>query len=350
LAAAILPLALHVHAAAQEQGSSASDATIRPPAVAVPKNPSDILSLAATLNGVDGANARPWHIKLSYDEFDEDGDNVRSGLLEEFHISPTKYRRIYTTDNFNQTEVATGSALYRSGDQAWPPSAQSSVRDAALRPLYVSTRSSRETRLDKIDRQIGSAKLSCVVFRQTAGIISPSTPRIIVIGAMPAFCFDAGTVMLRYKQDMGGEITYNNFILFQEHYVARDIAITLAGRAFLKIHVEELGEIAEVRDTFFQPPPGSVDLIGTRVAVPWGAVLDECVISEGTLNHPRSANGRVNVKVIIDKEGKIRADAMDGPPALHKAVLDALHGYKLRPFLILGQPVEVESRTAFEFR
>lgn len=36
------------------------------------------------LNGLQSANLVPWHIVVSYDQYDEDGDNVQSGVYEKF--------------------------------------------------------------------------------------------------------------------------------------------------------------------------------------------------------------------------------------------------------------------------
>jgi len=74
----------------------------------------------AALNGLQSTDLRPWHIAISYDQFDEDGDNVHSGVYEEYWAGTNKYKQIYKSDNFNQTDYATDKGLYRVGDQAWP--------------------------------------------------------------------------------------------------------------------------------------------------------------------------------------------------------------------------------------
>ena len=85
----------------------------------VPEDPAEILRLATTTNGVDVPSATPWHVKLAYDRFDDDGDNVESGAYEEFYAGAKRYKRIHTGDKLNQTDVANDSGLYRSGDQRW---------------------------------------------------------------------------------------------------------------------------------------------------------------------------------------------------------------------------------------
>jgi len=65
----------------------------------------------AALNGLQSADVLPWHVVMIYDQFDEDGDNVHSGVYEEYWAGEKKYKRIYKSDNFNQTDYATDSLL-----------------------------------------------------------------------------------------------------------------------------------------------------------------------------------------------------------------------------------------------
>lgn len=333
--------ALYAQSPVNEQAPPALQSTVTSPVASIPKNPSDIIRLASTMNGVDLPSVKPWHIKLSYDEFDEEGSNVHSGTLEEFHMSPVKYKRIYTTDNFNQTEIANGSAVFRSGDQIWPPSVPLQVRNEALRPFYRTTRQPRNVKLDKIDWPVGSAKIPCVIFRHTDLIISDN--------GLNKYCFDSGTIRLRYTRGSGwDETTFNNFVLFDGRYVARDIAVTTGGKAFLNIHIEKLEEIAEAQDSFFKPPPDSPGPLGGRITISADQLLDEYLIAQPPLRSS-AAKGKVNVSFVVGKDGSvIEAKALDGPADLQKAALDTIRGYKFHPFLILDQPVEVESRMSFE--
>jgi hypothetical protein len=88
------------------------------------------------LNGLQSANLVPWHIVVSYDQYDEDGDNVHSGVYEEFWAGEKKYKRVHKSDNFNQTDYGTEKGLFRQGDQKWPDRAQSQVRSEIISPFY----------------------------------------------------------------------------------------------------------------------------------------------------------------------------------------------------------------------
>jgi hypothetical protein len=93
------------------------------------------LNKVVALNGLQSSDLLPWHIVVAYDQFDEDGDNVHSGLEEEYWLSANKYKRIYKRDNLNQTDYSTEKGLYRHGDQQWPDRAQLRVRAEVIAPF-----------------------------------------------------------------------------------------------------------------------------------------------------------------------------------------------------------------------
>lgn len=307
----------------------------------MPHSPADILELASAMNGLDVPSTKPWHVKLTWDEFDEDGDNVHSGTLEEFYVNPRKYRRTYTGDTLNQTDVATESGLYRDGDQRWPGPVELQVRSEVLQPLSLALRDQRNIRLDKIDWRVGASKLPCVVLRRTDMTVSDN--------GLQKFCFDPGTVLLRYIKGRGwDETTCNNFVLFQDRYVPVDVEVTQAGKAFLKIHVEEVEPIAQAADSLFNPPTGSKGPIAGRISLP-SATFGDYVLSRAISAFPRGVHGRVTVNIVVGKDGRvIQAEAVDGPAELRAAAVEAIRKYQFRPFLVLDQPVEVESSFFFE--
>src|SRR5229473_2345628 len=98
---------------------------------------SNWLAKEVALNGLQSTDLRPWHIVMSYDQFDEDGDNVHSGVYEEYWVGAKKYKRIYKSDNLNQTDYATDKGLYPHGDQRWPDRAQSQVRGGGNCPVLL---------------------------------------------------------------------------------------------------------------------------------------------------------------------------------------------------------------------
>jgi len=322
------------------QDSPASNSTVVP-SEKVPQAAADLLKLASGRNGLDIVGAKPWHVKLTFDQFDEDGDNVHSGTLEEFHIDSRKYKRIYTSDTVSRTDVANGTGLFRSGDQSWPLDVEGELIGVALRPLYHAQWDGKDRRLVKTELKEGTAAYPCVA-------VHPADPNIIQL-AVPSFCFQPGTAMLRLIHfGLGSQVTFDSIVPFQGHYVAREITVAVAGKVHLKIHVEKLGEIAQINDAFFAPPPDSKGPLGGRIPMPSASYEEEYQIARPQPVYPRGIEGHVKVNYVVGKDGLvIEATAQDGPEELRKAVLEAVRKYRFRPYLILDQPVEVECHQSF---
>jgi hypothetical protein len=326
------------------QGQKSGNTTIDGsglPSIPVPHSAPEILKLALDMNGLEVPSARPWHVKLSYDQFDEDGDNVHSGTVEEFYVAPKKFKRIYTSELLNRIDIANDAGLFRTGDQSWPGVDESGVLNSALHPLNLARWDDRTRQPEKTELKFGNAKFPCVSLRD-------KDPRVIHFGA-PVFCFEPGTVMLRYvNANMAEVITYDSIAPFQGHYVARNITITRSDKPYLKIHVEELGEITKISDAFFALPPDAKGPLGGRISVPSSTYTEEYQISSPQPAYPRGVSGLVHVKYVVGKDGSvIEATANDGPEELRKTVLEAVRKYRFRPYLLLDQPVEVESTIEF---
>jgi hypothetical protein len=210
----------------------------------------------AELNGLK-SEVEPWHIIVSYDQFDEDGDNVHSGTYEEFWNGPEKYKRIYKSDNLNQIDYATTRGLYRSGDQSWPDKAQAQVRETIVEPFApVETLSGFDA--VAVERSFGSHKLRCVALEKPS--LKSSDPT--------QYCFDNDRMALRYSRGLGWlQSTYNNIVSFQGHYIGRDIEVTDGGKPFLKLHVETIEKILSPNDADFIPPPDARDQLESGLQV-----------------------------------------------------------------------------------
>ncbi len=336
--------AIRDEAQSEPKAAPLNQATLAPVTATValstppPQDPGEILSLGSTMNGLDLVATSPWHAKFTWDQFDEDGDNIHSGVYEEFYANPKKYRRIYSGDTLNQIEVATNAGLYRSGDQRWPNIWEVQVRNEAIRPFDLMPREPLRA-LEKIDWSLGKSKMACVILRFKTYTASNDDE--------PKYCFVPGTLLLRYAQRFRDETAYNTLVLFQGRYVARDISVTQAGKSFLKIHLEQLEPTNQDDDSIFKPPAGSMGPISGRISLPSGQLADY-IISRPQAQYPRGVRGTVHVRFVLGKDGHvIEAGATDGPAEMRKPSADAMLKSSFHPYLVLGEPVEVESVMVF---
>lgn len=285
------------------------------------------------LNGLQSSDAQPWHVMITYDQFDEDGDNIRSGTFEEFWAGPKKYKRIYKSDNFNQTDYATDHGLFRVGDQRWPDSAELQVRTEVIDPFSFAA-TLHGFRAGTVERTFGAYKLQCVQIEKDSVIVSDPTQ----------YCFEPDSSVLRYTHGSGWfQTAYNRIVTFQGRNVAQDVDVTDGGKPYLKLRVEAIELISHVDEADFAPPSDAVGPIGERIS----GVLPT-LIKASYPEWPPSLRGQhfcVVVEIVIGENGHVvSAHAVSGPQEGRKACEDAVRKSLFAPYSVLDKPVEVETK------
>jgi hypothetical protein len=310
---------------------------------ASPVVPVDPNTLAAWLkqesgaNGLSSADVRPWHIVIAYDRFDGDGDNFDSGVLEEFWAGPKKFKRTYKSEKLDQTDYGTDHGLFRLGDQRWANRAEIQVRAEIVDPFsYVA--SLQGVQPGRVERKFGTYTLSCFVMKNGAGGIS-----------IPAqYCFEENSSQLRYVRGYGWfQTAYNDIVSFQGRSLARDVEVTDGGKPFLKLHVKTVEVLDQIDDKDFAPSHDAICLNGQRVT---GVVVKP--IKQPFPEWPaalRQEHFKIEIQIVIGADGHvISAHAVSGPRDAYKAAEAAARKWIYQPYLVLGEPVEVESKVQFQ--
>jgi hypothetical protein len=286
----------------------------------------------SSANGLQGNDLQAWHLVVAYDQFDEDGDNIHSGVVEEFWASPKKYTVRYKSDCLNQTDFATEQGLFRLGDQRWANRAETQVLKEVVDPFSYAA-SLQGFEVSSIERLFGPHTLRCSVF-QRPGVISSPTQ----------YCFDQDGSVLRYVRGEGWfQTTYNDVAAFQGRNIGRDIEVTDGGHPFLKLQVKTLELISATDQQEFTPPPEAVNLLGKPVTG-----VNPRPLNTAFPEWPSSMRGQhfvVAVQITIGKDGHvIEAQAISGPKEALKAAETAARKWRYAPYLVAGEPAEVQTK------
>lgn len=297
-----------------------------------PADLSNFLKTEASLNGLDSTELRPWHLLLSYEQFDEDGDKVHSGTFEEFWAGPKKYKTIYKSDNLNQTDYATEKGLFRLGDQRWPSRAEIAAREEVVAPFaYAATL--QGFRIGRVEHNFSGHMLDCVLFENTKGI-----------STITQYCFDHDGTALRYSRGFGwNQTVYNDLVRFQDRSVARDVEVTDGGKPYLKIHVKTLESPSLIPDDELVPPAETVILSGERLTG-----VNPKPVLEPFPDWPMPLirqHFSVTVKIVIGKNGHVlSAQGIEGPADAYRSAEESVKKWVFQPYLVMGEPEEVETK------
>lgn len=313
----------------------AAAAAAAQPAPSLPSDPKAIIEALRDANGLSLQPSVPWHLQLSWDQFDNEGDKVHSGTIEELYAGPKHYRIVFKGDSFIETETANPSGLYLSAPGDWPPVSALEALEFVTTPLHRFDDEPSGIRLQNSTRQFTSGTLPCIK------VIPPGYIEV----SWPDYCFGPGNLQLRFAAaPFLDAILYNNLVTFQNRFISRQISASIGGRKVLDIRVDKLEALPSPDESLFVADPGQLPISG-RIKIPSSLLV---VDKRGEMEVTRGQQGKATVQFVVGKNGRvISAQAISGPPDIQKVAVRAMRQYRFRPFLILDQPIEVEGTMEF---
>jgi len=305
----------------------------------MPSDPGALLALAAKKNGLQNVGPEPLHVKATYQVFDDKGGVQETGTFEEWRVSATKYKVIYTSPSLNQTNYSTESGLFRVGGSKWPEGPAANARNL-LSPTFPWGEWLSKSKLGLVDRKVGAATLKCVTL--DSGKPSP-------VGYGWVYCFDPTAPILRIAESFQGanQTLYNGIGLARGTYIARDVVFSRLGKWELRVHLDLLDALSHFDESTLIPPADAIAM-PKRVSVGTGVMAGK-IIRKVTPEYPAIAKaariqGTVVIQAIIGRDGKI-ADlrTVSGPPMLLRPALESVRSWEYQPYLLEGEPIEVET-------
>jgi len=343
-----------------------------PAGIALGSDPAAFLKEAARVNGLSEAGDQAWHLRVSFQSFDEQGGVNDQGTFEEFYVSPTKYKSIYSRPGFSWIRYGTEQGLLQTGNDAWD-----SFAPGYLRTLIDPLRNAKEISqfdLASEERLEAAFLYPCISLRNRS-----RDPRSLP-EKLEAYCFEPVTKALRMEVDDRTltAILRRRSLMFQGRSVPRDLEVVHFGKLMFAAHVETIETITTVDEAALTPPQNAIRT-QSRVVLPDGSVemvplvhppranarISTVTISASVADglllnrvdpvYPPSARtagvqGTVVVEAIITKEGRISSiRIVSGPPQLQGAAIDAVRQWTYRPFILNGQAVEVRTEIPVGF-
>jgi TonB family protein len=275
---------------------------------------------------------------------DEAGNATDHGTYEEFWASPDKHKRIYTSKAFTQTLYGAGKTVLLTGAQTAPPGLVAEIRRQFVGPMLSSEAISLED-FDLQQREAGDLKLACLRMKDVAG-----TP----FG--PTWCLDADEPVLRISGPTEGTgVAHNRTIGFQGRFIAGDLQFVQHGKMVLTAHLDSIEAIATADEAVFAAPPEAAPAKPQAAAASFGAVAVGVLLKKVQPEYPLAmkdarVQGTVVLKGVVGKDGRLRdLRFVSGPPLLQQAAMDAVKQWLYRPYLLNGEPVEVQTTVNIAF-
>jgi hypothetical protein len=346
---AIAPAALALQQPAQPPAAAQADqaSSHTPPDTAkVNALAHRVLGAGSKSNSLGGDGLQPWHLKADFQFMDFGMQKPASGTIEEWSTGQYQWRRTYTSPRaeWNGSEWSVSlTQRYRAkpgSEDFQVATLNTRLAQPVLDALYEAPNFKPDYEMSIKRATVAGLVLNCV------SVVDPGR---YADSLFPTFCFD-NDVHLRLITSADTNIEFDDIQPFQGRSVARDVKVRVKGAL-----------ISETKVTVLEPITGDAELVKPSAkatpepyTVSPGQPQPESVFEVGATIPIRDDGfpyrGSFQVPILIRKDGSVKPNPEKQemwPPDLIDAIELALAKWKYQPYLVDGQPVEVEITVSY---
>jgi len=311
----------------------------------LPKDPREVFAAAAPFYDFSDPALKPWHLKATYQLYNEKGDPTEKGTYEYWWASPQVYRSTWTRPSATHTDwhTAEGKHAYTASGEALSYF-EERLETMLLSPLPPKGQlDPAKFRLNDQSLKAKGANIPCymvVPIAQKGG--DAQVPRR---GDFPTYCFNAEMPVVVGIYSFGSLLTtFDGFAQSQGKVLPGEVAFRDGKRDTLKAKVDLVDGLSST-DAALKPPSDAVPVKSERVSSGAGVTIGK-PIKQAELKFPPEGfgNGRVWMDAAIGTNGHIVDCRVitASSPALAAAAQEAYRQFVFTPSTLNGEPVEVE--------
>jgi hypothetical protein len=309
-----------------------------------------LLESGVKANGLAGSGLTPWHLKIDAQYLGWESPKPLSGAVEQWSVAPDQWRRIFTGPpgmNFSEWSVS-HLEKYQSKQGHDPFDAiADNLRFArpVIDPLAQAANIHPDYEMEIKRGAFGGITLSCV------SVVNPRryAPNDNPDELFPTYCFDQDSHL---RLIVSGKTTYqfDDLQVFQGRAVAHDVKVRQDGKLDTEMKVSLLEPLADANADRVKP---GKDAVAQPYAIEPGLPRPESVYQVAAALPIQSTGlpyrGTFNVPVLIRKDGtvKVLPGANIDPQDLKDAIQSAVARWKYKPYLVDGQPIEVQYSVSY---
>jgi len=288
-----------------------------------------------------------FHLKASIVETTNPASDYK-GEIEEYWVSPEKWRRTISSPTFSQTLIANGDKLSAENKGDYFPWWLNDLATALFDPLPM---------LDNLKR------LNSQIPKPQGGEHSSSCARLqIKVGAQPAqnsaylvFCFEGSRRLLQSVVAPGYEADFSDYRGFRGKEVPRRITIDPEPGTTIEAKVTELAELGDPDEKLFAVSQSTPPAERLRSVVVDEATARKLSVSTPEILWPTVRSGKtsgvLSMYVSIDRNGRVRETwpLNSDNAGLEDAAREQVMRWQFKTASDDGVPVQVETILTFAF-
>lgn len=294
---------------------------------------------------LDQPGTKPFHLKaVVAPSFARDKDSGRTGEVEIWWQSPTRWKREVRSPEFHQVEIVDESHDWQKSDGDFFPEWLREIAVELIRPVPP---------LDHVLEQVKTAEVKAMMGQINIQWITPTGTTEVRNIRRSGVALNASTGELLYAYGFGWGGGFKDYQNFHGRKVARTVS---HGSPEVTAKVMTLEDLAPVSPDFFDtaakdgdPQPLQTELID-EVSLRKNLMPTEPVawppLQDGSLE------GNVTTEIVVDREGKVRefGPIVSENNGIRDAGRQRILAMRFKPFLQNGIPVQVVSQITVPFK
>lgn len=287
----------------------------------------------AKLNSLTAEGNTPFYLKIEFQVFDLQGKPGETGTAEVWW-GPHRRYQIIASPSWNEASAP---------EQPERPQTRQSylinvLMDQIMHPMQ-NARISPASKIVEEGRKLGSITLRCLS-------TDPATPA----SSTTSFCVEPGNDELRVSLQNTGVVLRNKMARFHETDVALDLTVSYGVSKAITGKIVALTAIP-ADDEHIKPLTEPATSVSHHREVIAGKKIGGKTPEYPYIARQNHATGAVLIGATISKEGNLTSPFViaSPDPSLADAALNAVRTWKYQPYLLNGEPAEVDTTVVVNF-
>jgi TonB family protein len=305
--------------------------------------------MAAPLYDFTDPTLKPWHLKATYQLYDQEGKPAEQGTFEYWWASPKVYRSTWKRQDAIHTDWHTADDKHAYEATGEGPSLfEMKLQRVLLSPLSDAEGSAlANSHLVRQDVKLDPTnKVPCIMI--TPKMLQYNA-RGVPLGLFPTYCFDPKLPIIRSINSFGTlAILFNKIAKVQGRYLPMEVGISEGSRQILTAKVDSVEYVSPI-DPAFAPVSSATfpktDRVSLSPTLTAGMLQKKVVpIYPGDAKDAH-VSGTVLLHALIGRDGRVHdIHVVQAPwPSLVASAIQAVSQWEYKPYLINGEPVEVDT-------
>ncbi|HET9365986.1 MAG TPA: energy transducer TonB [Candidatus Angelobacter sp.] len=294
---------------------------------------------------LDQPGTKPFHLKAALAPSRErDRDSGRTGEIEIWWESPTRFRREVRSPEFHQIEIVDGDHRWQKNEGDYFPDWLRQTAIALIQPIPSLDETIKMVEEADTKRLMGSTYYEWSIMSSDGNVQK---------GMGATVALTDSTDLLFYCGGFGWGAIYHDYKKFHDRMVGRTVGV---GSPEVTARIVTLEDLKDAPATLFDAQTAGADANPIETVMIDELVLRKNLAQPPQITWPAVQNGRqegvLTTEIAVDREGKIReiGTIVSDNPAVDDAARKIISTMRFTPYLLNGRPVQVLSRITMPFK